>query len=180
MEVKIPDLYLQLFRVKNDVTKYPNAVLRTVASPVDDIASVQKLITRMSNIVRATGGVGLAAPQAGESKRVIIVRRDNRYVLINPVIEECSGTYIADEGCLSTPGLWGQVERHQHIVLRGTTPHGKESVLRLSDMEAVVPQHEIDHLDGIMFFDRAISDSLHWFSPTVGKQILAELQDSES
>lgn len=164
IDIKIPDDCLASFLKQNNVVKYPADVLRTVALEVNSPNDVKSLITTMSDVLRNTSGVGLSAPQVGVSKRVIMVRREQRYALINPVIEEYSGIYLADEGCLSIPGLWGQVLRHKDITLRGTSPHGKEVILKLTEMEAVVPQHEIDHLDGVLFMDKAIQDSLYWYS----------------
>lgn len=178
MNIKIPDLYASAFRNNNGVVKYPNDVLRLVASQVENLDDAKKVISKMSPILHDTHGIGLAAPQIGESKRIILIRHEQRYALVNPVIEEFSGMFLADEGCLSVPGLWGKVLRHEKIVLRGTSPHGKEIVLKLEGMNAVVPQHEIDHLDGIMFFDKAIQDSLHWFSENMGVQIPAEFADA--
>jgi peptide deformylase len=78
---------------------------------------------------------------------------------------------------MSIPNLWGHVVRHQSITLRGTSPHGKEVVLKLTDMEAVVPQHEIDHLDGILFIDKSIPKSLNWFAKKIGIPLSAEFED---
>jgi len=179
MDIKIPELYAPMFHNKNGVTKYPNDVLRTVATTIESNENVSKIITKMSDALRITKGVGLAANQIGISKRIIMVRQNQRYALLNPVIVEASGTYIAEEGCLSIPGLWGKVSRHQTVTVKGISPHGKEVVLTLTDMDAVIPQHEIDHLDGIMFFDKAIQDSLHWFSVNVGTLLPAEFSNSD-
>lgn len=165
MNLIVPSEYDKLFQNNNGVVKYPADILRVVTKPVEDTESAQKIVSRMSDIVRATGGIGLAAPQIGVDQRIIMVRHDQRYVLYNPVIEDASGLYVADEGCLSIPGLWGQVLRHNQITLRGISPHGKETVLKLSGMAAVVPQHEIDHLDGVLFIDKLVPGSAHWYAP---------------
>lgn len=177
MDVKIPDLYAPLFNNNNGVVKYPNDVLRKIAEPVGTNEDVSKIITQMSDILGKTTGIGLAAPQIGISKRIIMIRHNKRYALINPVIEDASGVFTADEGCMSIPNLWGHVVRHQSITLRGTSPHGKEVVLKLTDMEAVVPQHEIDHLDGVLFIDKTIPKSLNWFAKQIGLPISAEFED---
>jgi len=177
MNIKIPDLYTSMFHNKNGIVKYPNDVLRQKANLVESLDDAKKVISKMSPILRDTQGVGLAAPQIGVSKRIIVVRHEQRYALVNPFIEEYSGSYLADEGCLSVPGLWGKVLRHEKIVLRGTSPHGKDVVLKLDGMGAVVPQHEIDHLDGVMFFDKALKDSLYWWSPSIDKRLAFDFDD---
>jgi peptide deformylase len=179
MNLIVPSEYTKLFQKNNNIVKYPADILRVVTKPVENTEEAQKIVSRMSDILRTTRGIGLAAPQIGVDQRIIMIRHEQRYVLYNPVIEEASGSYVAEEGCLSIPGLWGNVLRHNHITLRGTSPHGKETVLKLSGMAAVVPQHEIDHLDGVLFIDRLMPGSAHWFSPEVGKRLLAEFLDPE-
>lgn len=179
MNLIVPSEYTKLFQKNNSIVKYPADILRVVTKPVENTEEAQKIVSRMSDILRTTKGIGLAAPQIGVDQRIIMVRHEQRYVLYNPVIEEASGSYVAEEGCLSIPGLWGNVLRHNHITLRGTSPHGKEAVLKLSGMAAVVPQHEIDHLDGVLFIDKLMPGSAHWFSPEVGKRLLAEFLDPE-
>jgi len=179
MEVVVDKSFASLFKVKNGIVKYPDTVLRQTALPVENISEVSKLIEKMSSVLRDTKGVGLAAPQIGVSKRVIMVRRDTRFVLINPTVQEASGEYCGEEGCLSIPGLWGDVKRYKNIVVTGVSPHGKETVLNLSDTEAVVVQHEIDHLDGVLFIDRAIPETLHWYVAASQTRIPAILSNGD-
>lgn len=177
MDLKIPDSYISLFKNNKEIVKYPNEILRQSAVDVLLNEDISKTIKKMSDVLRKTNGVGIAAPQIGVSKRIIIVKQGQSRVLINPEIQEYSGNYISEEGCLSVPGLWGKVERYQKITVSGILPNGKNVVLNLADMEAVVLQHEIDHLNGIMFFDKAIPDSLHWFSVNSTIPLLAEFNN---
>lgn len=173
-EILIPDLYVPLFQDNRDVIKYPDTILRTQSLLVENLDDAQSVISKMSSILSNTTGVGLAAPQIGENKRIIIIKHEKRHVIINPVIEESSGFTVADEGCLSIPGLWGKVIRCEKVVLRGLSQHGKELVLHLSGMGAIVAQHEIDHLNGVLFFDKALKESLYWWCPVINKKIAAE------
>ena len=103
-------------------------------------------------------GVGLAAPQIGISKRVIIAYNeedDKIYELINPVIIESEGIVSGQEGCLSVPGRIGTVKRFVKIVVEGQNAKGDKIKIEAKDMFARVLQHEIDHLNGILFIDKA-------------------------
>lgn len=173
-ELLIPDLYAPLFQDKGEIIKYPDIILRTQSLLVEDLDAAQSVISKMSSILSNTTGVGLAAPQIGENKRIIITKHEKRHVIINPVIEESSGFTVADEGCLSIPGLWGKVIRCEKVILRGLSQHGKELVLHLSGTGAIVAQHEIDHLNGVLFFDKALKDSLYWWCPVINKKIAVE------
>lgn len=173
-ELLIPDLYSPLFQDNEAIIKYPNVILRTQSLLVEDLDDAKIIISKMLSVLNNTTGVGLAAPQIGENKQIIIIKHEKRHVIINPVIEEYSGFNIADEGCLSVPGLWGKVIRCEKIVLRGLSQHGKELVLSLNGMGAVVAQHEIDHLNGVLFFDKVLKDSLYWWCPAIDKKLTAE------
>jgi peptide deformylase len=99
-------------------------------------------------------GVGLAAPQVGVSLRVIVLRVDNQiYQVANPEMVRCEGDQTGLEGCLSVPGWVGEVTRCQRVVAKGINRHGKEIRIKGDGLLARAIQHEIDHLDGILFLD---------------------------
>ncbi|RDV83451.1 peptide deformylase [Ammonifex thiophilus] len=132
-------------------------VLREKARPVDKISpQIQKLIRDMTETMYRAQGVGLAAPQVGVSLRVIVVDTGSHlYQLINPVIVAREGEEKGREGCLSIPGVWGEVVRAASVLVRALTPEGKEVSIEADGLLARALQHEIDHLDGILFIDRA-------------------------
>jgi peptide deformylase len=145
-----------------------HAVLRQKAKRaprVDD--SVRKLIDDMVETMLAAPGVGLAAPQVGQSVRVIVVKADqNLHVLVNPEMVSAEGEQIGYEGCLSLPGLVGEVKRFQRVVAKGRNRKGKNIRVRGDGLLARAIQHEIDHLDGILFVDRLTSlDTLRKVEP---------------
>ncbi|AGL02244.1 peptide deformylase [Desulfoscipio gibsoniae] len=117
---------------------------------------IEKLLDNMRDTMYANQGVGLAAPQIGVSKRVIVVDvGDGLVELINPVIAEAKGTQIDNEGCLSIPGMVGEVMRAEHVNVKGLDRTGNETEIEASGFFARALQHEIDHLDGILFIDKA-------------------------
>lgn len=139
-----------------------NPILRAKAKPIMSVdKSIKKLASNMIDAMKASDGMGLAAPQVGISKRIVIVllnyNTDHEMIvpLINPKITYFSDdTDKAEEGCLSLPGIYKQVKRSKQIRLTYTDTKGKEKMLVLEDMNARVVQHEVDHLDGILFIDR--------------------------
>ncbi len=146
--------------MKLEVRILGDPVLREKAKPVAQISEETKqLIRDMFETMYAEEGVGLAAPQVGISERIIVIDPHNDeiqpFALINPEIMEVSKeTEKGEEGCLSIPGLRDLVERSVRVVVRGTTPEGESRELDLSGLPARIIQHEVDHLDGILFFDR--------------------------
>lgn len=138
---------------------YGEEVLRRKASPVEEINDgIRELIRNMAETMRQAGGVGLAAPQVGESRRVIIAEVPQEHsgliAVINPVIVESSGTSEYEEGCLSVPGISAKVKRAAEVVVEGLTPDGKQVRNKYTGLLATVMQHEVDHLEGILFVDR--------------------------
>jgi peptide deformylase len=118
---------------------------------------IYKLLNNMMETLTQEDGVGLAAPQIGVSKRVIIAYNeeiDEVVELINPEIVSYSGEVVDNEGCLSVPGRVGKVNRAKDIIVRGQNADGKPIELNASDMFARIIQHEIDHLNGILFIDK--------------------------
>jgi len=121
---------------------------------VDD--SIRRLLDDLTETMIAAPGAGLAAPQIGVGLRVCVVKGDDNqhYGLVNPVLVKGEGSQTGYEGCLSFPGWVGQVERYETVVVKGLNRKGKEVRIKSSGFTARAFQHEIDHLDGILFTDR--------------------------
>jgi len=134
-----------------------NEILRKKSEPLKQIdKKALKLITAMEKVLKKEGGVGLAAPQVGESIRLILVLLDSKNLIpmINPKITSHSDeTELGEEGCLSLPGKWGDIQRYKEIAVRYLDEKSTERILKLNKFNARVVQHEIDHLDGILFTD---------------------------
>jgi peptide deformylase len=123
---------------------------------VDD--SVRRLMDDMVETMLDAPGVGLAATQVGVPLRVIVMKVDNQlYTLANPEVVRSSGEQIGYEGCLSVPGYIGEVARAEKVVARGLNRNGKEVRIKGEGLLARAIQHEIDHLDGILFIDKLTS-----------------------
>jgi peptide deformylase len=148
----------------------PDPILRKKARAVAAITpEIRALMDDMMDTMREAPGVGLAAPQVGVSKRVIVVEyaeppeaedqpatAPKQYMLANPEIVRRSRTMAnGTEGCLSVPGFSGLVERHTEVAVEGLNAHGDRVRIRARGWLARIFQHEIDHLDGILFTDRA-------------------------
>lgn len=137
----------------------PDEVLHQVAKEVKKITpNVQKLLTDMADTMYEAEGVGLAAPQIGILKRVIVVDvgDDNGLIeLINPEIVSKDGEQFGPEGCLSIPGYRGDVRRAQTVTVKGLDRNGNEVTYTGSDLLARAFQHEIDHLNGVLYTDIA-------------------------
>lgn len=149
-------------------------VLRHKAAPVGEITDeMRRLIRDMFETMYAEEGVGLAAPQVGVSDRIIVIdphiEGEDAFALINPEIVQASkDTEKGEEGCLSIPGLRDLVERSVSVRVRGLTPEGELRELEAEGLLARIVQHEVDHLDGILFLDR--------LSPLKRKLLLAKWQ----
>ncbi len=136
---------------------FADPVLRTVAEPVTCFdRELRGLVKSLQATVRAGAGrAGLAAPQIGVPLRVIVYELDGRSGhLVNPRLELSERRIVADEACLSAPGLWWPLERSYMATARGRDMFGKPVTIRALGMLARVLQHEADHLDGILFADR--------------------------
>jgi peptide deformylase len=139
-----------------------NPILRTKSVKIKKIDTVLKKFAKaMKETMIAKDGLGLAAPQVGENIRMIVVTMNHGtpnasvVTMINPeIVSRGEETYVAEEGCLSLPGIFKNVERFKSIVLEYTDLDSEKHKLKLDDLNARVPQHEIDHLDGILFVDR--------------------------
>lgn len=139
------------------IVKKDDSILREKAKPVREVnANILKLLDNMKDTMYAANGVGLAAPQIGISKRVIVVdAEDDLLELINPEIIFAEGEQEDTEGCLSVPGFVGEVIRAYKVKVKAQDRSGKEIVLTREALTARALQHEIDHLNGILFIDRA-------------------------
>lgn len=133
--------------------------LREKSEPITKInKQVLKILDDMIDTMNSYDAVGLAAPQIGINKRIIIVNPGSGLVeLINPVISKCEGEYIDREGCLSVEKYQGDVLRYQSIFVEGLTRAGKRIRFTAKDLLARAIQHEVDHLEGILFVDRALA-----------------------
>jgi len=140
------------------VLKLPDETLRTRCAPVAKINDgILRVLDNMRDTLYAEQGLGLAAPQIGILKRLIVIDTGEQYIeLINPEIIEREGEKVSTEGCLSVPNIIGRVPRSFYVKVRGLNRHGEEVVLEGTDLLAKAFQHEIDHLDGILFIDKAI------------------------
>ena len=164
---------------------YGDPVLRKKARPVTDFSEIPRLAENMLETMFEAGGVGLAGPQVGEALRIFVAalyqdlpeeeeervplkkRVKETFVMVNPRITFAEGEQVGTEGCLSLPGLYSDdVPRKFRVRLEYQDEYGKPKVLEAEDYLARIVQHELDHLDGILFFDR--------LPPPLRKQFLEE------
>jgi peptide deformylase len=143
-----------------EIKVYPAAVLKQRAAPITNIDDrIRELAQAMLDTMYRAPGVGLAAPQVGESIRLLVADPGSReepepIVLVNPQITAAEGKTAMQEGCLSVPGFTAEVDRHKRIIVKGWTLDEQEVELELVDFPAILLQHEIDHLEGTLFIDR--------------------------
>ncbi|HNR03195.1 MAG TPA: peptide deformylase [Anaerolineaceae bacterium] len=149
-----------------EIITIPNPILRKKARKVNDFGKdFQELVADMIDTMRDAPGVGLAAPQVAESQRLIVVEFGDEedeekpkklFVVANPEIISASDEMVMGiEGCLSVPELVGEVDRHESIVVKGLNRFGKPTKIKASGWLARIFQHEMDHLDGVLYPDRA-------------------------
>lgn len=146
--------------MSHSLVYYGNGTLSTIAERIENIDdSIISVVNGMFDIMYKEKGIGLAAPQIDIGKRIVVIdtgeQRVQKFALINPeIIEFSDRTEPYEEGCLSLPGLLADVVRPTGILVRGITPGGEEIEIETSGLLARVFQHEIDHLNGILFIDR--------------------------
>jgi len=161
-----------------EIVTLPNNLLRQKMRPVTQFDDdLQELIENMIETMRQANGVGLAAPQIGRNKQLAVIETlpdydDNDeeipnsrdlFVIVNPEIVWFSrGTETAVEGCLSIPGYLGEVERAEAVRVRAQDRHGKKIKLKLSGWTARIFQHEIDHLNGVLYIDKLTAPENLW------------------
>ncbi|GAC1658485.1 MAG: peptide deformylase [Candidatus Dormibacteraceae bacterium] len=139
---------------------FDHPTLREKAKKVSKVdTSVVRLIDDLAETMLAAPGAGLAAPQVGVSLRIFVVRGDENQIigLVNPELVKGTGVQVGFEGCLSYPGWVGEVARYEDVVMKGRNRHGKEVRIKASGFTARAYQHELDHLDGVLFIDRLTS-----------------------
>ena len=145
---------------KLQIRKVGDEALRKVCRPVDAITPrILTLLDDMVETMRAANGVGLAAPQVGILRRIVVIEVEPGEVLelINPKIIAYSGEQDGQEGCLSVPGRWGMVKRPMHVTVRALNRRGEEVEITGHELLARCFCHELDHLDGALYIDKAYS-----------------------
>jgi peptide deformylase len=149
----------------------PEPILRQKSKRVRTIDdSVQRLVGNMIETMHSASGVGLAAPQVGVPLRVIVIGmpEEEEIVLINPEIVRKSGERLVTEGCLSVPGYFGEIKRAQSVRVKGRDLSGKEIRIKAEELLAQALEHEIDHLNGVLYIDHLENaDKLHKVEPEV-------------
>jgi len=163
------------------ICTYPEEILRQPAEPITEIdEEVVKLVDHMTETMYSAPGIGLAATQVGVAKQLLVADMAPRrpeselIVLINPEIVAAEGEVIFEEGCLSVPDYQAEVKRHEKITVRGLNLKGEEVEIEAEGMLAIVLQHEIDHLNGILFIDRLSKLKRDLYKRRLRKQLAKE------
>lgn len=146
------------------ILKYPNPLLRIQGESITEFNDeLQQLVNDMAQTMYDAPGIGLAAPQIGVSKRVVVMDHSEKdeenqlIVLINPKIMDAEGSQVDEEGCLSVVDLNAKVKRFAHIKVQAQDMEGNTIEFEADDWFARVIQHEVDHLNGVLFLDRLSS-----------------------
>lgn len=141
-----------------NIRKDGDDILRKKSREVEEInEKIHILLKDMVDTLYNANGVGLAAPQVGVLKRIVVIDAGTGLLqLINPVLKCESGQQCIPEGCLSVPGVWGEVNRPTHVVVEALDPDGRKIVIEGDGLLAQALCHEIDHLDGILFKDKVV------------------------
>ena len=143
------------------IRTYGDPVLKSKAMKVTDVdGKVVRLVSDMfDTLVDSGNGIALAAPQIGVQKQVVVWDLgDNPLAIVNPEIVESDGEWVFDEGCLSIPGLYVEMLRPKKVLVRGVSLDGEIIEIEADELEARMFQHEIDHLNGVLMFDRLKGD----------------------
>ena len=141
-----------------EILRYPDPRLRNKCAPVEGFGpSLRRFAERMLEAMYASNGIGLAAAQVGDPRRIIVIdlseERNDPHIFVNPVITARSGSNRIEEGCLSVPGIHAEVERSDKIAFEYRSPEGHHRSAKYAGLMAICVQHEIDHLDGRLFVD---------------------------
>ncbi len=172
-----------------EVLKFPEKRLREVSLPISEISDeVRALADDMLEVMYDEPGIGLAAPQVGEAIRLIVVDTEwtqegaerHALVLVNPEIHDPEGTILWTEGCLSVPDFEAEVERAERVRLRAHDLDWNEVDIEASGLQAVCFQHEVDHLDGILFIDRISRLKRNLYVQKRKKQLRREPEETGS
>ena len=151
------------------IRTFGDPVLASQAAAVTDIdAKVVRIVEEMfDTLYDSDSGIGLAAPQVGIQRQIFVWDMDDEpMVILNPTIVESDGEWVYDEGCLSIPGLYVEMTRPKTVLMKGIDMNGNEISLEADELEARLFQHELDHLNGVLMFDR--------MQPEQRKQAIAE------
>lgn len=142
-----------------EIKKAGDVVLKKICQPVGKVdRKVKQLLDDMAETLYDANGVGLAAPQVGVSLRIVVVDVGSGLIeMINPVIIKHEGKKIDTEGCLSVPEIFGEVERYEKVTVEYMNRRGKKYRITGEGLLSTAFQHELDHLDGVLFIDRAQS-----------------------
>ncbi|MBI5700297.1 peptide deformylase [Candidatus Saganbacteria bacterium] len=146
-----------------NIIRYPNPMLRKKCKAINKVDSrIRKLINNMIETIHKAPGVGLAAPQVGENIQLFVIDiGEGAFTVINPKIKQKNKEFQTfEEGCLCLPGIVGPVERPSQVTVEGMDKNGKHMIIEASGFLATVLQHEIDHLNGVVFIDRVKDKSL--------------------
>jgi len=167
------------------VVTYPDPVLSKKAEPVDEVTDdIRDLMDRMLTLMYEAPGVGLAAPQVGVSKRIIVLDasrdKDARspIKLVNPEIVCREGEVPSEEGCLSLPDFTAEIKRNETVTVRGLDENGNEVSFDADGILAIIFQHEIDHLDGVLLVDRVSRLKRDIYRRKRKKELKGEERDS--
>jgi len=172
-----------------EVLQYPDPRLKEVSEPITEITDeLRSLACDMCEVMYGEPGIGLAAPQVGRPVRLVVAdtgwteegAERHPTIMINPELLEMEGTTKWEEGCLSVPDFTAEVERSAHVVLRYTNLDGEEIREEADGLRAVCFQHEIDHLDGILFIDRISRLKRSMYSKKRRKQLRLEQEDDSA
>ena len=172
-----------------EVLKFPDRRLAEVSEPIEEVTDEIRLLARdMLDVMYDEPGIGLAAPQMGETVRLIVVDTEwteegaekSPLVLVNPEIVEREGKLSWSEGCLSVPDFQAEVERAESVRLLATDLDGQELAIDAEGIRAVCFQHEVDHLDGILFIDRISRLKREMYVRKRKKQLRQELEETGS
>ena len=164
-----------------DIITYPDPFLKTKTRPVKDVDdTIRKLIDDMAETMYAAPGIGLAATQVGVSHRILVYDisppeiEDGLQVLVNPEIVDQGGAQLSEgEGCLSVPDFRADVNRYEWVRVTALDREGRPLTIEDSGLHAIVLQHEIDHLDGVLFIDRISALKREMYKRRVKKQLKA-------
>jgi len=153
---------------------YGDPVLRKKTEPVrHDAKGLQKTLKLMNEVIDSTGGVGLAANQVGVSKKIVLINVEDyyklpRFFLLNPeVIFSGDALEEEEEGCLSVPGITVPVKRNLEVIVKALDLNGRETEIKADKLLARVLQHEIDHLNGILFVNRLAEEEFRKLKPAL-------------
>jgi len=167
------------------IVTFPDPILSRKAQKVGDVnGDTSKLMEDMLETMYAAPGVGLAAPQVGVDKRIIVVdaggeQKREPILLADPEIVSCEGKLVYEEGCLSLPEFREKITRNEKVCVRGINEKGKEAVYDAEGLLAVVFQHEIDHLDGVLLINRVSGLKRDIYKRKVKKGLIKKEDDDD-